>query len=99
MSERVALKLTGLDRAAFKEAHADGSLQFPLLCNTRVSRSISTGASGHAGASQDGASQAGASQPVFGTTAKTFVNHSLQAAEPLDWNITVPPLMLLMTRS
>ena len=68
VSERVALKLTGLDRAAFKEAHADGSLQFLLLCNTRVSRSISTGASG----------QTGASQPVLGMNAKTFVNHILQ---------------------
>ena len=86
VSERVALKLTGLDAAAFKEAHADGSLQFPLLCNTRVSRSISTGASGHTGASQPGASQ-----PVFDTNAKTFVNHSLQEAEPLDWNNTVAP--------
>ena len=91
VSERVALKLTGLDAAAFKEAHADGSLQFPLLCNTRVSRSISTGASGHTGASQPGASQTGASQPVFDTNAKTFVNHSLQEAEPLDWNNTVAP--------
>ena len=52
VSERVALKLTGLDRAAFKEAHADGSLQFPLLCNARASRSMSTGASGQTGASQ-----------------------------------------------
>ena len=45
VSERVKLKLTGLDRAAFKEAHAVGSLQVLLLCNTRVSRSISTGGS------------------------------------------------------
>ena len=87
--ERVALKLTGLDRAAFKEAHADGSLQFPLLCNTRVSRSVSTGASGQTGASQLGAwGQTGASQPV---SAKTFVNHMLQEAEPLDWSSTVAP--------
>ena len=86
MSERVALKLTGLDRAAFKEAHADGSLRFPLLCNTRVSRSISTGAS------QPGASgQTGASQPALGMNTKTFVNHTLQEAEPLDWNSTVAP--------
>ena len=75
VSERVALKLTGLDRAAFKEAHADGSLQFPLLCNTRVSRTMSTGASGQTGASQPG----------------VFVNHILQEAEPLDWNSTVCP--------
>ena len=54
VSERVALKLTGLDRATFQDAHADGSLQFPLLCNTRVSRSMSTGASGQTGASQPG---------------------------------------------
>ena len=86
MSQRVALKLTGLDHAAFKAAHADGSLQFPLLCNTRVSRSISTGAS-QLGDSQE----SGASQPVSGTNAKTFVNHMLQEAEPLDWNSTVAP--------
>ena len=92
VSERVALKLTGLDRAAFKEAHADGSLQFPLLCNTRVSRSISTGASGQTGASQPGASgKTGASQPVLGMNAKTFANHILQEAGPLDWNSTVAP--------
>ena len=82
VSERVALKLTGLDRAAFKEAHADGSLQFPLLCNTRISRSVSTGASGQTGASQLGASQ---------FNAKTFVKHMLQEAEPLDWNSAVAP--------
>ena len=41
MPERVALGLTGLDRAAFMDAHAAGSLQFPLLCNLRVSRSVS----------------------------------------------------------
>ena len=87
VSERVALKLAGLDRAAFTEAHADGSLQFPLLCNTRVSRSISTGASGRIGAS----AQTGASQPVLGMNAKTYVNHILQEAEPLDWNSQVAP--------
>ena len=92
VSERVALKLTGLDRAAFKEAHADGSLRFPLLCNTRVSRSISGGASGQTSASQPGASeQTGASQPVLGMNTKPFVNHSLQEAEPVDWNSTVAP--------
>ena len=90
VSERVALKLTGLDAAAFKEAHADGSLQFPLLCNTRVSRTCSTGAS-QPGASQTDSSQSGSSQSVFGTNAKTFVNHSLQEAEPLDWNNAVGP--------
>ena len=52
VSERVALKLTGLDRAAFIEAHADDSLQFPLLCNTRISRSRSTGSSGRIGVIQ-----------------------------------------------
>ena len=91
MSERVALRLTGLDAAALKEAHPDGSLQFSLLCNTRVSRSLSTGASGHTGASQPGASQTGASQTVSCTNAKTFVNHTLQEAEPLDWNSTLAP--------
>ena len=95
VSERVALKLTGLNAAAFKEAHADGSLQFPLLCNTRVRRSCSNSASqpgaSQPGASQSSASETDASQSVFGTNAKTFVNHSLQDAEPFDWNSTVAP--------
>ena len=90
--ERVALELTGLDRTAFKEAHADGSLQFPLLCNTRVSRTISTSGSVHTGASQLSASgQTCASQSVVGMNAKTFVNHTLQQAEPLDWDSTQGP--------
>ena len=86
--ERVALNLTGLDREAFKEAHADGSLQFPLLCNTRVIRAIPTQPGGpQPGASQSGASQPGSSQP----SSKTFVNHILHEAEPVDWNSTVAP--------
>ena len=92
VSERVALKLTGLDRAAFGEAHANGSLQFPLLCNTRVSRSSSTIESGQIGASQSNSPRpTGASQPVIAMNAEIFVNHILQEAEPLDWNNTVAP--------
>ena len=49
--ERVALQLTGLGHAGFMEAHASSTLQFPLLCDMRVSRSVSTGQSG---ASQPG---------------------------------------------
>ena len=91
--ERVALKLTGLDRTAFKDAHADGSLQFPLLCNTRVSRSSPLIDSGHIGASQPDFcySQTAASQSTSGMSAKTFVKHILQDAEPLDWNSAVAP--------
>ena len=87
MSERVALKLTGLDRAAFKEAHADGSLQFPLLCNTRVSRSVSTGASGRIGASQpDASEQTGASQPGV----KTFHMDKIQILEQAEGPQAIP---------
>ena len=51
VSERVALQLTGLTHAGFIDAHASGTLQFPLLCNVRLSRAVSTGQSG---ASQPG---------------------------------------------
>jgi hypothetical protein len=81
MSERVALQLSGLDRAGFMDAHASGTLQFPLLCNLRVSRSISTGAS----------EQSGASQPGAAADKKTFVNHAIQDARPIDWNNSVAP--------
>ena len=33
----------------------------------------------------------GASQPASGSQAKTFVNHILQEAEPIDWNSKVAP--------
>jgi hypothetical protein len=49
--ERVALHLTGLEKQAFIDAHAASTLQFPLLCNIRVSRQVSPGQSG---ASQPG---------------------------------------------
>ena len=77
--ERVALGLLGLDRAGFQDAHATGTLQFPLLCNLRVSRSASTGAF------QPGGSDPGASD------AKTFVNHVIQEATPIDWSLAAPP--------
>ena len=79
MPERVALQLTGLDRAGFLAAHASGTLQFPLLCNLRVSRTIS--APGESGASQPGAH----------TDKKTFVNHVIQEAKPVDWNNKMAP--------
>ena len=77
MPERVALQLTGLDRAGFMEAHRDGTLQFPLLCNMRVSRSIST--------------QSGASQPDVAKDTKKFVNHVIQDARAIDWNNSIAP--------
>ena len=55
MPEHAALKLTGLGRAAFEEAHADGSLQLPPPCNARAGRLCSAGARGQIGASQLGA--------------------------------------------
>jgi hypothetical protein len=81
MPERVALQLSGLDRAGFMDAHASGTLEFPLLCNLRVSRSVSTGASEQSGASQPGA-HAGKRQ---------FVNHVIQDARPIDWDNHVAP--------
>jgi len=81
MPERVALQLSGLDRTAFMDAHASGALQFPLLCNLRVSRSFSTGAS----------EQSGASQPSAHAGQKTFVNHVIQDARPIDWNHRMAP--------
>ena len=84
LSERVALKLTGLDRAAFIAAHADNSLQFPLLCNVRISRSASANTPGNIDDTQYGASQ-----PT--TSMKAYVNHVLQDVEPLDWNKQAAP--------
>jgi hypothetical protein len=81
MSERVALQLSGLDRAGFIEAHNSGTLQFPLLCNLRVSRSVTTAAS----------AQSGASQPGDHAYKKTFVNHVIQDARPIDWNSSLAP--------
>ena len=81
MSERVALQLSGLNREGFLEAHSSGTLQFPLLCNLRVSRSVATSASG----------QAGASQPSIHADVKTFVNHVIQDARPIDWTSRVAP--------
>ena len=84
IAERVALKLTGLDRVTFVAAHEDGSLQFPLLCNARISRSIAASAPGQI---QD--TQCGASQST--TSVKSFVNHTLQDVEPLDWSRQTAP--------
>jgi hypothetical protein len=81
VSERVALQLTGLDHESFIEAHASGTLQFPLLSNMRVSRSVSTGNS----VDRSGASQSGASQPG------NFVNTVIQDAVPVNWNNKMEP--------
>ena len=80
MPERVALQLSGLDRTAFLDAHASGALQFPLLCNLRVSRTC-TGAS----------EQSGASQRSAHAGPKTFVNHVIQEARPLHFHHQVAP--------
>ena len=86
--ERIALQLTGLDKASFLDAHASGTLQFPLLCNMRVSRTISSGASGSSGAYSLGIlGSSGASQP----STKTFVNTTIQEAKPVDWSNNMVP--------
>ena len=79
--ERVALYLTGLDRASFIEAQASNTLQFPLLCNVRVSRSVSQPTSG----------SSGAAQPDGLGVQKTFVNSIIQEAAPVNWNNKVAP--------
>jgi hypothetical protein len=76
MPERVALQLTGLDRASFLEAHVAGTLQFPLLCNLRASRSIT----------QPAASQLGAD-----AVKKIFVNSVIQEAVPIEWTAAAVP--------
>ena len=78
--EKVALQLTGLDRVGFMEAHASGTLQFPLLCNLRVSRGTATSAAG-----------SGASQPGATADTRTFVNHVIQEAMPIDWHSKTAP--------
>jgi len=74
--ERVALDLTGLDRDGFKNAAATGDIQFPLLCNFRVSRSLKD------------TSEAGAAQP---SASEKFVNHTIQQTTPIEWNAAIPP--------
>ena len=80
VTEKVALQLTGLDRTGFMEAHASGTLQFPLLCNLRVSRATATPAA-----------VSGASQPGAAADTRTFVNHVIQEAMPIDWNSKMAP--------
>ena len=76
--ERVALELTKLDKKEFMEAHASNNLQFPLICNMRVSRKIP-----HAEASSAGTSMA--------NNGKTFVNHVVEHAKEADWSRNLEP--------
>ncbi|HIA01539.1 MAG TPA: hypothetical protein EYN66_06455 [Myxococcales bacterium] len=90
--ERIALDLTGLDREGFKEAHATGAVQFPLLCNFRVSRSVSAGwgRGSQNTSSQTSDSHTRASQPDV-PGAKIYVNSVVQEADAVDWDATVAP--------
>ena len=75
--EKIALQLTGLDREGFIAAHAANKLQFPLLWNLRVRRTISKGTGAFESSLTKGTgafNSSGASQP----DAKTFVNHTIQ---------------------
>ena len=92
VSEKAALQLTGLDRDAFKEAHSQDTLQFPLFCNVRLNRTTTLGGknvpletSTEVKASQPSASQPGVSAK------KVFVNHVIQDVTPIDWSAKVAP--------
>ena len=90
--ERVALELASLDRDAFKQAASSGDIQFPLLCNVRVSRSLkdapSTAGASQLSAFQGSASSFSASQP---RASVQYVNHTIQDIWPADWNAEVSP--------
>ena len=80
MSQRAAFAISGCqDKENFARKAAAGELNLPLLCQVRISRNLrpsSTGALQPGGSSQSvGASQPGA-----------FVNHILEAVEPVSWD-------------
>ena len=77
--ERVALELTSLEKEAFKTTAASGGIQFPLLCNVRISRILKESAH---------KSDAGANQP---STSNKFVNYTVQQVIPIDWKDTMLP--------
>ena len=74
--EKVALELAKLDKKGFMDAHANNNLQFPLICNIRLSRKASTGAS-----------YVGRCQP----DERTFVNHIVEHAKEVDWQQNLQP--------
>ena len=77
--ERVALELTGLEREAFKTTAASGNIQFPLLCNVRISRQLKEPAHKF---------EAGASHVC---TSNKFVNYTVQEVSQIDWTEAVLP--------
>ena len=77
VSERVALEFTCLDREGFKKAAYSRNIQFPLLCNVCISRSL-----------KDAPSRAGASQP---SQSSLYVNHTIQEIGVVDWTASVSP--------
>ena len=82
--QRCALELAKVqDKDTFTERHAAGELNFPLLCHARISRT-----------KRGAEAKDGASQPVGfwgGSPPKIFVNHTLEAVEPVSWDPSSAP--------
>ena len=77
--ERMALELTSLQKEEFQATAASGNIQFPLLCNVRISRILKESAHQP---STSNKSEAGANQP---STSNKFVNYTVQQVSPIDW--------------
>ena len=82
--QRCALELAKVqDKDTFTERHAAGELNFPLLCHARISRT-----------KRGAEAKDGASQPVGfwgGFAPKIYVNHTLEAVEPVSWDPSSAP--------
>ena len=81
--QRCALELAKVqDKDTFTERHAAGELNFPLLCHARISRT-----------KREAEAKGGASQPVGTGSAsgKIYVNHTLEAVEPVSWDPSSAP--------
>ena len=81
--QRCALELAKVpDKDTFTQKHAAGELNFPLLCHARISRT-----------KREAEAKGGASQPVGTGSAsgKIYVNHTLEAVEPVSWDPSSAP--------
>ena len=81
--QRCALELAKVqDKDTFTERHAAGELNFPLLCHARISRT-----------KREAEAKDCASQPVGTGSAsrKIYVNHTLEAVEPVSWDPSSAP--------
>lgn len=107
MPQRNALQLANCGNMEdFVEKHKSRGLNMPLLCHARVSRNVKERSGTGIGAASSSyfaspspaagirsVSSGGASQPAAsgGASHVTYVNHSLEAVEPVTWDPKAAP--------